>query len=279
MKARACLGRYAQNAYCFKELDIAVYCMEELAFCLKENAFVLDTEIMNDDLLHFIGTECQVQELARQLYPMVHQKGSLSGFVSAILNYVGFFEETDVSKVEETVRRGSGLTIPEKKKLQVDHLAEQKQYMAALDGYDGLIRDMQTEDKSAKTDGIIADLYYNRAVVFANMLLYNQAAASFRKSYELKKDKQAIEGYFFAKRMELSEQEYIALVAKHPECYDISMHVEQKLQELESLWEESPESMGLSNMRHWRMTGDTHKYYEECEQVINILKEDYRNCV
>ena len=76
MKARLCLGIYATNAYCFERLGISVYCMEELCYCLKENAFLLGTEIMNDELLHFIGSDCQVPELAKELYPMVHQKGS-----------------------------------------------------------------------------------------------------------------------------------------------------------------------------------------------------------
>ena len=280
MKARLCLGVYATNAYCFEGLGVSVYCMEELSYCLKEHAFLLGPEIMSDELLHFIGSDCQVPELERELYPMVHQKGSLSVFVSTILDYVGFFDEKDIRQVEDTVRLGSGLSDHEKKKRQTDNLLEKKKYYDAIEAYNQLIGQMEDEGKKdVQMAAFVADLYYNRGVVYANLLLYKQAAESFRESYNYKKDNEALRSYFYARRMELSDHEYVALVAKHPECYEISMQVEQKLKELDGLWEESPESMGLNNMRRWRTTGDNHKYYEECDQIVRIIQEDYRNCI
>lgn len=280
MKARLCLGVYATNAYRFEGLGLSVYCMEELSYCLKEHAFLLGPEIMSDELLHFIGSECQVPELERELYPMVHRKGSLSVFVATILNYVGFFEEKDIRQVEDTVRLGSGLSDHEKKKLQTDNLLEKKKYYDAIEAYNQLIARMEAEGKTdAGMGDFVADLYYNRGVVYANLLLYKQAAESFRESYNLKKDNETLRSYFYARRMELSDHEYVALVARHPECYEISMQVEQKLKELAGQWEESPESMGLTNMRRWRTTGDNHKYYEECDQIVRIIQEDYRNCI
>ena len=75
MKASLCVGEYCETAYNIEELEIRVYCMEELCYCLKENAFLLDMSIMNDKLVDWIGEECRVRELAKQLYPMVHKPG------------------------------------------------------------------------------------------------------------------------------------------------------------------------------------------------------------
>ncbi|MBQ9142027.1 MAG: hypothetical protein IJX63_09595 [Lachnospiraceae bacterium] len=277
MRARACLGIYSQNAYYFERLDIPVFCMEELAFCLKENAFLLDAEIMNDSLLQFIGTDCQVPELARELYPMVHQKGSLSAFVTAILNYVGFFEKKVVQQVENTIRTGSGLTDYEKQKLQIDYLVAKKKYDAATEAYDTLIQTIEAEGVGIpKNAEVLADLYFNKGVAYTRMLLYRQAAACFRRSYDLKKDRGAMQNYFFAKRMELSEQEYVDMVAKHPECHEVSLQVEQRIEELEQRWKETSVCKGLEHMRQWRAMGENLKYYEESEQIVDALKEEYR---
>lgn len=277
MRTRACLGIYSQNAYYFERLDIPVYCMEELAFCLKENAFLLDTEIMNDSLLQFIGADCQVPELARQLYPMVHQKGSLSSFVTAILNYVGFFEKKVVQQVENTIRTGSGLTDYEKQKLQIDYLVEKKKYNAATEAYEVLIQAIEAEEPAnPKNVEVLADLYFNKGVVYTRMLLYRQAAVCFRRSYDLKKDRGAMQSYFFAKRMELSESEYVDMVAKHPECHDVSLQVERRIEELEKQWKGTTMCMGLEHMRQWRAMGEQLKYYEESEQIVDALKEEYR---
>ena len=51
MKASLCVGEYCENAYNVEGLDIRVYSMEELCYCLKENAFLLDLSIMNDKLV------------------------------------------------------------------------------------------------------------------------------------------------------------------------------------------------------------------------------------
>ena len=55
MKASLCVGEYCETAYNIEELEIRVYCMEELCYCLKENAFLLDMSIMNDKLVDWIG--------------------------------------------------------------------------------------------------------------------------------------------------------------------------------------------------------------------------------
>ena len=55
MKASLCVGEYCENAYNVEGLDIRVYSMEELCYCLKETAFLLDLSIMNDKLVDWIG--------------------------------------------------------------------------------------------------------------------------------------------------------------------------------------------------------------------------------
>lgn len=277
MKARACLGIYSKNAYYFERLELSVYCMEELAFCLKEYAFLIGTEIMTDRMLQFIGADCQVPELARELYPMVHQKGALSVFVTTILEYVGFFEQAVVRQVENTVRMGSGLTDYEKQKLQIDYLVEKKKYAAAVEAYKALILDMKDAGvNNPKEASVLADLYYNRGVVYTRMLFYKQAANDFQRSYELKRDRSTLQSFFFAKRLELSEQEYVNLVAQYPESYEITLEVEQRMEALEQQWKETHECVGLKNMRKWRTVGDKYMYYEESVQIVDALKEEYR---
>ncbi len=277
MKARACLGIYSKNAYYFERLELSVYCMEELAFCLKEYAFLIGTEIMTDRMLQFIGADCQVPELARELYPMVHQKGALSVFVTTILEYVGFFEQAVVRQVENTVRMGSGLTDYEKQKLQIDYLVEKKKYAAAVEAYKALILDMKDAGvNNPKEASVLADLYYNRGVVYTRMLFYKQAANDFQRSYELKRDRSTLQSFFFAKRLELSEQEYVNLVAQYPESYEITLEVEQRMEALEQQWKETHEYAGLKNMRKWRTVGDKYMYYEESVQIVDALKEEYR---
>lgn len=126
MKASLCVGEYCENAYNVEGLDIRVYSMEELCYCLKENAFLLDLSIMNDKLVDWIGEECKVWELAKQLYPMVHKQGSLSVFVVTILQYVGMYDPEEILQVEQVLKQGAGLSNLEKRKSQIDYMVEKE---------------------------------------------------------------------------------------------------------------------------------------------------------
>ena len=131
MSARLCVGNYASCAYCFEGLNLKVYCIEELCYCLKENAFLLDRDIMSDRLVDWLRQECGLPDLAADLYTMVHKKGSLSAFVCRILEYTGFYNKTVVRDVEQTLKKGAGLNIIEKRKMRIDYLVEQKKYLSA----------------------------------------------------------------------------------------------------------------------------------------------------
>ena len=133
MKASLCVGEYCENAYNVEGLDIRVYSMEELCYCLKENAFLLDLSIMNDKLVDWIGEECKVWELAKQLYPMVQKHGALSVFVVTILQYVGMYDPEEILQVEQVLKQGAGLSNLEKRKSQIDYMVEKRKYAADLE--------------------------------------------------------------------------------------------------------------------------------------------------
>ena len=63
MGASVCVGNYALTPYCVPGIEINVYCMEELCFILKENAFLLDFSVMEDALLDWIEKTPEEQEL------------------------------------------------------------------------------------------------------------------------------------------------------------------------------------------------------------------------
>ena len=152
-------------------LDIRVYSMEELCYCLKENAFLLDLSIMNDKLVDWIGEECKVWELAKQLYPMVHKQGSLSVFVVTILQYVGMYDPEEILQVEQVLKQGAGLSNLEKRKSQIDYMVEKRKYAAAIRGYDMLLETwnhLEQEGKELPAGKVRAAILHNKGVALTD---------------------------------------------------------------------------------------------------------------
>lgn len=274
-----CVGDYAEEPYVLPKLGLRIYCMEELCYCFKENAFLLDTSIMNDELLDFIRKDCQLPGLAQTLYPLVHQKGSLSGFVSQILAYVGLYDQETMRQVEDTLRAGSGLSDYEKQKLQADRLVEQKRYEEALKGYDwllGQIRENQEMEVPALQE-LTAGILHNKGVVHARQMLYGQAAEMLYQAWKLSgKREDYFLDYLAAQRMQLPERDYVALVAEYPHWYQASLRVEQAVESTDQAWRDTPEYKRLMYLRSRRAEGDISEYCEESDRILQALKNDYR---
>lgn len=278
-RALVCVGDYAQEPYLLSKLGIRVYCMEELCYCLKENAFLLDPGIMRDELLDFIRKGCQLPGLAQALYPMVHQHGSLSGFVTQILEFVGLYDRETLQQVEETLRAGSGLSDYEKQKLQADHLTEQKRYEEALKAYDRLLAQIREnqEMEVPVLQELTAGILHNKGVIYARQMLYDRAAELLYQAWEVSGGKEDyFADYLAARRMELPEQDYVALAAEYPDRYRISLELERTLETAEQAFQETPEYRRLMQLKALRAAGEINTYSEENDRILQTLKEDYR---
>lgn len=282
MRASVCVGEYATTPYCVAGPEIPVFCMEELCFCLKENAFLLDGALMSDILVTWVAEECGLGELARELYPLVHKQGSLSAFVSMIMEYVGLYDTPAIREVEQVLKQGAGLSGIEKRKSQIDYLIRKKKYVSALRGYDTLLskwQELEQEGKELPAARVRASILHNKGVAFAGLMLYSQAAETFAEAQRIYSSEAHLAAFLAAKRMELSESEYIAFAAELPDSYEMTIALEKKLEALQGEWQEQADYQRLQMRSEWRGGNGRQKYYDENERLTLSLKNSYRNSV
>lgn len=287
MRVSVCVGNYAKMPYCIPGLGINVYSMEELCYCMKENAFLLDISLMNDGLLDWVERECGLKELAKVLHPMVHRQGSLSAFVLAIQRYVGFFDEAAIGETEQVLRQGAGLTGLEKRKSQIDYLVKKKRYGQALREYDDLLHTLAKEQGSAAAQDsgeshnppaereFLAKIWHNKGVAYAGLMLYEKAGECFGRACGWNDSDEYRIDFLAAKRMALSEEDYVAFVAEHGEWHLNTLELEKKLERAMGEWELQPDYLRLYNRRELR-NRDRRKFGEDSERLTQALKDSYR---
>lgn len=282
MRVSVCVGNYAKTPYPVPGLGMNAFCMEELCYLLKENAFLLDTSLMNDGIISWIEEECGRKQLARRLYPMVHKKGSLSVFVAEILQDTGFYDGTVIGEVERVLKQGAGLSRIEKRKSQIDYLVKKKKYMLAIREYDRLLNTWQETEKTGAVlpaAECLGAIWHNKGVALAGMMIYEKAAECFQKAYQISGNKEDCLEYLAAMRLLLSEEAYVSLVAEHPEFYGETLELEKKMEAGERLWEEQTEYLQLHRWREMRQAGELQKYEGENDRNMLGLKEAYRSYV
>ena len=279
MQAYLCVGEYSSVPYVIQGLEMRVYCVEELCYGMKENAFLLDSSIMSDTLLKWIREQCGLGELADFLYPMVHRQGSLSTFVSAILQYVGLYDAETIRQVEQILKRGAGLSNLEKRKEQVDYLAKKKKYVAAIRGYDGLLLKWEEFGEmglAVPGDELKANIYHNKGVQYARLMLYAQAGDSFLSAYRISGREEEYLCFLATKRMELPESQYVQFAAGEMEHYELTLELEKRMEELQHDFRLQPEKLMLRQRELAKATGDERSYQEEGAKLCQNLKDAYR---
>ena len=66
-----CIGRYAENPYHIEKIGRNVYCIEELCYCIVQNAFLLDEDSFNRELFDWIdAADTERDALEKQLWQL-----------------------------------------------------------------------------------------------------------------------------------------------------------------------------------------------------------------
>lgn len=267
-------GNDATTPYRFANPDVLVWSVEELCYLMKENAFLLEKDIMDRKLVSWIDTECGLGDLAASLYPLLGQKGTVNAFVLTILQYVGSFTRETIEEVDRLLSQGSNLSTYEKYKVRVDQMAGSGRYAEAAAAYDALLEELPQEESVLR-----ASLLHNKGVALTGLFLFEQAAACFLGAYDLCPDRETFVEYLAAKRMHLSESDYISFVAQLPEAYEESLELERRIKALGRSWESQLDRQRLEQMKQWKAYGDTGRYYGEAQRMIQGLKQGYRTGV
>lgn len=282
MRVSVCVGNYATTPYGIPGLGLQVYCMEELCYCLRENAYLLDLSLLEEQLVDWIDRECGLRDLAKELYPMVRKQGSLSAFVSMIFEYVGLYDSVTIQEQEALLKENSGLSGMEKRKNQIDFLVRKKKYQAAVRRYDELLAVWYEEEKRGipmPGNNVKSDILHNKGVALAGMMEYATAAECFLEAYRAEGAEESYLAYLAAKRMELSEGDYLAVIAEQPESYEASLKLEKQVERLETDFLKQEAWGKLEELKEWKTGGEKQRYYEELEVIGGLLKEQYRESV
>ena len=282
MRVSTCVGEYAEIPYSVPGVEINVYSVEELCYCMRENAFLLDTTLVNEKLLRWLETECGLRNLVKLLYPYVYRKGSLSAFAVTIFQYVGLYEESTVREIERVIKQGAGLSSIEKKKSQIDYLTRKKKYNLALKNYDELIAKWDEQIAAGEpvpAVSCLAAIWHNKGVAYTGLMLYAEAAKCFYRAYELGGEEACFKAFLAAKRMELPEDEYVNFVADFSNMYHQSLELEKAMEAALSDWEQQPEYLMLFRRRELRADGNWQQYHLDNDRQALKLKENYRNSV
>ena len=159
----------------------------------------------------------------------------MTAFAACLFSYTGYCPQEQALQVQKILQTNAGNNETDRAKARGDYFLESGKYFRALQEYEPLMKQLT----GAKPE-IVGSVYHNAGCAYAGLFLFDRAAVAYEKAWKLLRDKRSAAGFLAAKRMGLSEQEYVDFLAKNPELYQISLLVEEQLKDCRQKWQGTP---------------------------------------
>ena len=269
-----CLGKNAEVPYYFERARMHIWNVEELCYFVRENAWVLDSKLLGEELTDWVAQQCGLTELAAVLKKTANEEKPVTAFVRALFLYTGYFPLEEVGQVEKILRINDSSTELERTRARGDYYLQSGRFAAALQEYDTLLSGLAGMDPA-----FLGKVYHNRGVACAQLFFFERAAESFEKAWKLTKSKVSAKQYLAAKRFELGEQEYVDFLAERPDLYEASLTLEEEVRRCEGRWKETSDAAYVLQAADAYRDGAAHTGAQMVEEKLRILQDEYRNHV
>lgn len=274
-KIYQCVGHYAETAYTIKRTWIHIYCVEELCYYICNNAYLLEEDFINQDMLLWLDSECMLSSLAKTLRAQIRQGVRLEDQVRLLLETVHYCPAEEIDAIVGMIAANYSMNSLQKNKIRADYFLKNERYALALQAYEELTEELAKE----KDDKLIASVYYNMGVIYAHLFLFGQAGEYFKMAYEKQAKEEYQVAYLAIRRMVGPDAGYLRMVGENEEYYQASRVLEHMMDKVDKDWKISEEHMRIMEIRRLRETGSMEKYSRQVEQMNNACKELYRNMV
>ena len=267
-----CHSALATNPYFFVAMGVNIYSIEELCFLLKENAFILDDDVLDPGLCDFLIDEASMPRLGNKLKGMLSKGCSVGEFIMTILEDSAYLDEEELSGVRQTLVDSAGLDRSRKHKKRGDNMLRNRKYALALDEYRYILDSMDRDYDKA----LYAAVLHNMGTAYARMFLLKEASECFYEAYELSGEKESILQFLLSSKAYMEPEKYNKLVKRYGFNTELREETERRFSEYYSLPAASKQGKLMEELDKLKDAGKVADYYRALNGMLYDWKQDYR---
>lgn len=196
---KICVHKAAKTPYFVEATGVHLFSIEELAYYLNENIYLIDDRIVNEKLYSWIEWELELPQLSEKLRLGQTKGNHVYNQVMSILQASEYYSEEELCGLSEKIKSISGLQTQERMKYKADEFMRNENYWAAITEYEKILSIRQS---SRLPVDFYAKVWNNLAGCYARLFLFSKAAACFESAYQFQKIPEYREYAHLARKLE-----------------------------------------------------------------------------
>lgn len=195
---KLCERKTARKSYYVEATGVHLYSVEELAYYLYENLYLIDDEMLGERLCVWLENQLGMGELAQRLRNETGAEGRLYHRIMVILKAADYYSEEELKALSEKIKEISGMQAQERMKYKADELMHNENYWAAVMEYEKILSIRQNSKLPTE---FYAKVWNNLAGCYARLFLFDKAAGCFETAYEFEKTEEYRERACYARKL------------------------------------------------------------------------------
>lgn len=258
-----CNRKKADTPLYISRSNINIYTIEELAYYILNNMYIIDDGIINNNTFLWIKEELDLPGLAE----LLEDEGkSIQQQVMTILNFTGYLSDEDITNAKNLLNEIEGQPIIKRKMIKAQYLLKNHRYKESINLYKLILEICDNADREI--------IYNNIATAYASLFLYEKAAEYYIKAYKINNNPQIYREIlnvlcFYGDKKKIDE------TLKNLKISDLEYEKAKK--NIAVILEKNDGKNYNRLMQALKLKEDTAvpMYYEEIEKILKDWKKDY----
>ena len=195
---KLCVHKPVKTPFYIESTSVRLYSIEELAYYLYKNIYLIDERDIDEKLYCWIEMELGFTSLAEKLRGGKATGSHVYNQVMTILQASEYYSEAELSELSEKIKNISGMQTQERMKYKADELAQKGKYWEAIAEYDRILGIRQN---SKLTVQFYAAVWNNLGACYAKMFLFEKAATCFESAHQFQKIAEYREKAYYARKL------------------------------------------------------------------------------
>ena len=103
-----CLGQNAELPYYFEKAKVHIWNIEELCYFIRENAWIMEPELLTKELIDWVAQQCGLPKLAVLLNDSLKEEDCVTAFAACLFSYTGYCPQEQALQVQKILQTNAG---------------------------------------------------------------------------------------------------------------------------------------------------------------------------